>query len=78
MKQEQRNLHTGCSVLYTGAYQDRSRTIAAWREIWLYNAALTRNFRFVVIDQLDQLEDERHDREHDQISYASKRLKQIV
>lgn len=44
----------------------------------LYNAVLTRNCRFVVIDQLDLLEDERRDREHDQISYASKRLKQIA
>jgi replicative DNA helicase len=44
----------------------------------LYNAVLTKNCQFVVIDQLDLLEDERREREHDQISYASKRLKQIA
>lgn len=44
----------------------------------LYNAVLTKHCRFVVIDQLDLLEDEDRFREHDQISYASKRLKQIA
>lgn len=44
----------------------------------LYNAVLTKNCRFVVIDQLDLIADEERDNEHDQISHTSKRLKQIA
>ena len=44
----------------------------------LSTAVMTKNCRFVVIDQLDLFEDFEHDREHDQISYTSKRLKQIA
>lgn len=41
-------------------------------------AVSTRKCRFVVIDQMDLFEDPRRDKEHEQISYASKRLKQIA
>lgn len=44
----------------------------------LYQAVASQNCRLAVIDQLDLFEDTRRDKEHDQISYTSKRLKQIA
>lgn len=44
----------------------------------LYQAVASQNCRLAVIDQLDLFEDERRDKEHDMISYTSKRLKQIA
>lgn len=44
----------------------------------LYQAVASQGCRLAVIDQLDLFEDERRDKEHDMISYTSKRLKQIA